>query len=308
MTATKLIAKLVIVVFALTFHISTGRSQELTPEDFRVGFFDLDAQFNSIAVHLGKPKRIEKADLDGDIYVGFYYPKLIVFKNNRTGRVSAFHIYDTSLVTDRGLKIGDSKTKIEKLYGKGVVHKRFGDIGPRHYSFLDYSEATEFKLGDYHVVFFTKAQRVVKMVFFTRISMTADDFNLGFLKLGSPLDSIVARLGKPDSTTVSDWGSIGYWYPKIVVWKDDTNNTLFAMDIYDSSFVTARGLRIGDSLAKVERLYRDCDWETREFERIGPYDNTFKDYSEYAVIEQYLILFIREGKLVKILSYIPVWD
>jgi len=303
-----MISRTTILVLVLFSHATSLHAKEFVLQDFKVKYLDLDAQFDSVSRHLGKPRRIEKADLSGDIYVGYYYRRVIVFKNNRTGRISAFHICDSSFATNRGLRIGDSKTRMVALYGNGRVQKEYGSIGPHDYTFHDYSEATEFNLGDYHVIFFTKAQRVVRMVFFTRVSMTADDFNMGFLKLGAPFDSVVVRLGKPDSITSSDWGSIGYWYPKVVVWRDDANGTLFAMDIYDSSFVTARGLKVGDSLAKLEWLYRDCDWETRPFERIGPYDYTFTDYSEYAVIESYLILFMREGRLVKILSYIGVWD
>ena len=316
MRITKKTKQALIVLLVLCVNMSLTHAQELARPDFNVSFLNFDDPFDSIAAKLGSPQRTEIDDLDSS-YVGFYYPKLIVFKNKRTNRLSAFHIYDSSMVTRRGLRVGDPISKAERLYHISKIEKhyegmdtRFDLMGAHDYSFRDYSRARILQSSDYNLILFEKDQRLVKMLFYLRIDLAEDEYDVDFLKLGSPFDSVLAHFGTHDTTMGGDFGSTGYFFPKVVLWREDKTNTLFAFDIYDPHFVTKRGVRVGDSLNTVELLYRDCSWEKGRFHRLGPYDSRFSDYTEYTAIEgyKYFVFFIKEGRVVKMLSYIGVWD
>ena len=297
------------IIFFLLFLVVSVQGQEWSRDDFNSGFLKLDSPFDSVLTHLGQPNKT-KFDGNDTNFIGFYYTKLTVFKNTRTNRLASFHIYDTTFVTHRGLKVGDPSDRVKKLYGDTAqTTKKFWTGWENDYSFHDYSEAKVFHDGDFNFVVFIKNKRIVKMLFYVHVVVKYEDFVVGFLKLGSPFDSVVSKLGKPDSITEGNLGATGFFYPKLVLWRDNENNHLWAFDIRDTSIATHRGIKIGDSIYNIEKIYGNCDWETRTFGRIGPYDSSFNEYSEYALLDKYdhvLIFFIKENRLVKMLFYLGV--
>ncbi len=139
---------------------------------------------------------------------------------------------------------------------------------------------------------------------------------VGFLTLGASSESVSAKLGRPDSVRTFDqeWSAFAaHYYPRLIVWTNNQDNRIWAIDIYDKSFATARGLRIGDSTGKIRALYRKRWPERKEFSRAGPYDYTFKDYTGVFILENsteeegwFLVLFTKNDRLVKMLYYIGV--
>jgi len=143
-----------------------------------------------------------------------------------------------------------------------------------------------------------------------------DDFRAGHIKLGEQCDSTIALLGKPDSTVLCHdiWeGYTAYYYSKIIVWEDNDNSLVHAFEIGDPKYVTSRGLKIGDDLIKIEKLY-PRKLPEHNFHRLGPYNKAFKDYSEFRLYDYnfseidgwVLILFTKNCKLVKMLFYVGI--
>lgn len=95
---------------------------------------------------------------------------------------------------------------------------------------------------------------------------------VGFLTLGSPFDSVSAKLGKPDSVRASEqeWsGFTAHYYPRLIVWTNNQDKRISAIDIYDTSIATARGLKVGDSTRKIDSLYPKKWPERKHFSRVG---------------------------------------
>ncbi len=270
----------------------------------------IDEPFDSVIKHLGTTKLIKVNGIDSN-YIGFFYPKIIAWRNNGNNHLCGLDILDASIATRRGLKIGDLAQRIESLYGKPLwIGKRYDFLGPYEYPFRDYSKAWLYVNGDYHFVVLARGSRIVRMMLYRELWLETEDYNVEFLKLGDPFDSVISHLGKPDRIEPFEEGSAftGFHYPKLVLWRDDTNKSLCAFDVYDSSLATNRGLRIGDSIQKIKELYGNRTWVEKDFGRAGPYDYTFKDYSQATIYgaSTYLIFFTKGQRLVKILSYIGV--
>jgi hypothetical protein len=143
------------------------------------------------------------------------------------------------------------------------------------------------------------------------------DMKIGCLILGEPFESVSAKLGRPDSVRTLDqeWrGFMAYYYPRLIVWTENQDKRICAIDIYDTSFVTARGLRLGDSTKKINTLYPTRGPERKKFSRVGPYDYTFKDYTSVTILENsiqeeegwFMVMFTKNDRLVKMLYYIGV--
>jgi len=150
--------------------------------------------------------------------------------------------------------------------------------------------------------------------------LEAHDFRVGTLSLMLPVDSMLARLGHPDSThTFQDdlWQEfIAYYYPRLVIWVNRNENTIWTIDDYDSTLATSRGIRIGDSVKSIDRVYptKRIDTHSYRFARVGPYDVRFENYSEYRLYDYMraeddgwvLVLFTKDGILTKVLFYVGV--
>lgn len=331
-------------VLLLTIFCFANRAdgQVLSIDDFNVGFLKLRSPIDSILIQIGKPDHVEADDVYHDYLGAFYlkstadsllariarhqlirrdyddsdfisseYRRIVIWYNKFNNLVKGFDIQDSSFFTARGLKIGDSLNKLRSLYGNGILVKDPLTDGPYDLSFHDYTQIRLFSRGDYHLAFFTKGQRVTKIIVFFRLSMYGDEWNIGPLKLDKRFDAAIAHLGKPDSTTPGDYESTGFYFPKLVIWRDNHTKTLCAMDIYDSTYVTYRGLRVGSPSSDFEKLYGDRGRIQPVFRRLGPYDYTFKDYAESTTFDgdpYYLVVFTKKQKVVKLLFYVGVHE
>jgi len=287
-----------------------GHAQQITRDDFDLPGLNLDMPFDSVLAQLGKPISIHCQAVDTN-YVGFYYQSLIAWRNNVSNTLYGLDIRSPELRTRRGLKLGDSVSKAERLYGSPIW--RGGDfdfLGPYEYPIQRPYYARLYLAGDYHLGIISRDTIVTKTLMFRDLWLDDDDYNVGFLKLDSPFVSVAARLPKPDSERVflENPGYIGAYYPHFVIWREATKGSVVALDVYDPSFETNRGLRIGDSVEKIEKLYGNRNWTVGHFSRVGPYDASFKEYTQATIFgaSYYLIFFTKNGKLVKILSYAGV--
>lgn len=326
------------ILFAMASIVNVVKGQRLTRADFNVGVLKLRCPIDSVLTHLRKPDRTEADDVYED-YIGVYYfnsggdsevaridrirripglglhnysdyivgkyRKLVIWYNKFDSLVKGFDIQDSSFSTVRGLKVGDPASKLQSLYGNGILVKDPLTDGPYDLSFHDYSHIRLYSFGDYHLAFFTKDRKVTKIISFFRLSMYGDEWNVAFMKLNKPIEPALAHLGKPDRVTEEDNQWTGYYFPKLVLWKDNQTGTLCAMDIYDPAYATYRGLRIGSPASEVIKLYGDRYERMSEFERVGPYDYKFKNYTEAMVFgySRYFVVFIKNQKVVKMLFY-----
>ena len=145
------------------------------------------------------------------------------------------------------------------------------------------------------------------------------DFQVGALSLKLQVDSMVARMGHPDSTRtfLDEWeGFVAYYYPRLVIWVSKADSTIWTIDVYDSTLTTSRGVRIGNSVKLIDRVYptKPIHTYSNRFTRVGPYDDRFENYSEYRLYDYMpaedegwvLVLFTKDGILTKVLMYVGV--
>jgi hypothetical protein len=145
------------------------------------------------------------------------------------------------------------------------------------------------------------------------------DFQIGSLSLKMSYDTVVSRYGHPDSVAnfPEDWSEFtAYYFPKFVVWTNKHSQKVWTLDIYDPTFITSRGVKIGDSVALIDRVYptKTINLSKDRFGRVGPYDYKFANYSEYRLYDfdvsadegWVLILFTQHHILTKILLYVGV--
>ena len=92
------------------------RELSLSMEDFNFGLLKLGGPLDSLGLHLSKPDSVKIFE-DYPEYVGSYYPGLVVWRESQSRSIAALDIYSASYPTVRGLRVGDPKGKIEKLYG-----------------------------------------------------------------------------------------------------------------------------------------------------------------------------------------------
>jgi hypothetical protein len=161
------------------------------------------------------------------------------------------------------------------------------------------------------------------LAFFSCVSFSQglkkSDFKVGYIELAGSLDSVTAHLGKAiriERLSAEWYGFTLCSYEKLNVWLNDDDDKIWAFDISDSLLMTCRGLKIGDSVKKLEDLYSKREWTERKFSRVGPWDDHFTDYNEASIYEYwptendawYIIFFLKKEKVVKILFYIGVYE
>jgi hypothetical protein len=142
----------------------------LTKADFAVGKVAVDANIGSVLHSLGKPTKLDS--LDDDEVGGFtvyYYGGLIIWTESPTGKISSFEISTSLLKTKRGLCVGDSVTKLERLYGKKPSESEL-DRAHNNYE-MNFKDFTELKTYEYdqsehdvfYAIFYIKDSKVVRI-------------------------------------------------------------------------------------------------------------------------------------------------
>ena len=149
--------------------------------------------------------------------------------------------------------------------------------------------------------------------------MTKNDFQVGHLHLTMPFDSVRQYLGSPDSSKNfgAEWSRFtADYYKGVIVWTNEEDNSVWTIDVYDPVLSTPRGLRIGDSLNVIDKLYRTSSVNIfkDQFGRVGPYDFSFKNYNEHRLYDYVpnenvgwvMILFTKDKILTKMLFYVGI--
>ena len=145
----------------------------LTKADFAVGKIAVDANIESLLPSLGKPTKLDS--LDDDEVGGFtvyYYEGLIIWTESPTGNISSFEISNPQLRTKRGLSVGDSVAKLERLYGKKPSES---ELNRAHDNYdMNFKDFTELKTYEYdqsqhnvfYAIFYIKGSKVVRIYLF----------------------------------------------------------------------------------------------------------------------------------------------
>jgi hypothetical protein len=285
---------------------SLSREQSLTGADFVVSGLQIGITFDSVLVHLGKPAGPRVESLPGT-YEGYRYSGIVAWRDTIVNILCGVDIGDRSVPTARGLRVGDSLARALKLYGKpawsgeGFNNVRtFGGLIPRG------EDAWKYEMGDYHFVVLAKNAKIVKMLINRQLVMVTEDFKVGPAKLELSVDTVVAHLGKPDSISFADTSNSfsGLYYPGLLVWRSNVDKKIGAFEMLDSTYVTHRGLRVGESSERFGSLYGTDYEEVDEFWRVGVYDASFKDYDiEYG---EYMVCYAKNDRITRILFYVGV--
>ncbi len=172
----KNIIKLFLILIVL-FSISFG--QTLTRDDFKVGAFDLDKPINSIIQKYGTPTH--KSYPEGD--TAYSYKNFTVWVNESDNKINAFQIINSDFALTRCINIGDSLSKIIRLFKTpdeiGIKFERL--VGPYDLKFSNYSSFVKyyFKTDKYephfdeyyhwYIVFYLKEDKVVRVLYYKGI-------------------------------------------------------------------------------------------------------------------------------------------
>ncbi len=140
------------------------------------------------------------------------------------------------------------------------------------------------------------------------------DFKVGSLELKLPLDSVIAMYGETEKIKDLDKeheGFKSYEYENFMVFIKEKNQEIWTFEVYDSTFETKRGVRVGDPKAKIDSLYKESRFRNKKFGRVGPYDYSFKQYTNYSVVQHYekgwfIIFYFNESKLIRMLFYVGI--
>jgi len=148
----------------------TFAQPRFTKADFAIGKIAVDAKIESILPYLGKPIKIDSIEDDEvDGFTAYYFKDLIIWAETPTGKISSFDVSNPQFKTKRGLCVGDSVAKLERLYGKKESDT---ELDRAHNNFdVDFKDFTELKIYEYdqsehnvfYAVFYIKASKVVKI-------------------------------------------------------------------------------------------------------------------------------------------------
>ena len=141
-----------------------------TKADFAIGKIAVDAKIESVLPYLGKPTKIDSIeDEEVDGFTVYHYKDLIIWVETPTGIISSFDVSNSQFKTKRGLCVGDSVTKLERLYGKKESET---ELERAHNNLdVDFKNFTELKIYEYdqsehdvfYAVFYIKDSKVVKI-------------------------------------------------------------------------------------------------------------------------------------------------
>ena len=242
-------------------------------------------------------------------YEGYRYPGLVVWRDTMVNTLCGLDILDAALQTTRGLKVGDPLERASKLYGKPFwAGTEFDEVGPYIYPITRNDTTWEFETGDYRLVVAAENSRIVRFSLYRHLSMNTEDYSGGPAKLEASVETVQSLLGKPDSISFADTlnSCSGLYYPGLLVWRSNSDKSISAFEMLDPTYTTHRGLRVGDSIDRFRALYGTYYDETAEFERVGVFDQTFKDYDYACIIEGYMVCYIKNDRVARILFYIGV--
>ena len=154
----------------LAFSSVAFAQPRFTKSDFAVGTIAVDAKIESILPTLGAPVRVDSVD-DEEVgrFTAYYYEGLTIWTESPTGNISSFEISSSGLRTKRGLCVGDSVSKLERLYGKRQSET---ELLRAHNNYdMMFTDFTELKTYEYrqsehnvfYAIFYIKDSKVVKI-------------------------------------------------------------------------------------------------------------------------------------------------
>ena len=286
----------------------TLHAQPLTRADRSIGGLQLDMPFDSVLTRLGDPAGPHLVGIPAT-YEGYRYPGLVVWRDTLLNTLCGLDLLDAALQTRRGLKVGDPLERASQLYGKPLwAGTHFDEVGPYKYPIPRNDLTWEFETGDYHLIVVAKDAKIVRLSLYRHLSMDTEDFSGGPAKLGASAATVQTLLGKPDSISFADTlnSFSGLYYPGLLVWRSNSDKSIGAFEMLAPKYTTHRGLRVGDSIDMFRALYGTYYYEMAEFDRVGVYDQTFKDYDYACIIEGYMVCYIKNDCVARILFYVGV--
>ena len=145
--------------------------------------------------------------------------------------------------------------------------------------------------------------------------MTKKDFVVGNISFDIKMDSVIKSFGLPkiidtiDVFRTSDF--LGYHYDGFIVWADRRTHEISSFDISKNEFMTQRGLKVGDSINKLIKLYGKGESVDELHMLYDIYDVRFKDYTKVIFYEYHpsdndaytVFFYIKHDKVVRIFMY-----
>jgi hypothetical protein len=135
-----------------------------------------------------------------------------------------------------------------------------------------------------------------------------------WIAVDQSIDSVVKWFGPPTRTdTLPGYEDMKtYFYSVgVICWVDTSSNKIVSFDIFSSDFISSSGLRLGDSVKKLKKLYGTGEDVVSEIRHLHPnYNYNFKDFTEiiyypYGNGEDYFYhaMYLKNGKVVWIHTY-----
>ncbi len=113
-------------------------------------------------------------------------------------------------------------------------------------------------------------------------SISPDDLMLGDIKIGINYDELMSIMGEEPVT--EDMDELGGTDAKLLSFSDDTqiyivDNAVYTVNVISSKYATPRGLKVGDSVKRLEELYGKADNVSD-----NAWGYTYKGYELFTVV------------------------
>ena len=142
----------------------------LSKKDFIIDRIAIDGSIDSAFAQLGPPLSMDSVDNEEvDGFHGFHFEGVIIWAELLTSRISSFVVSTPKLATSRGLRVGDSVRKLEKLYGKQDSGERLPDDHDKRFGDYTTYKAYEYDQSDGNVfwaIFNINGSKIISMYFY----------------------------------------------------------------------------------------------------------------------------------------------
>ena len=162
----------IVLIVVLAPFIAFSQSKHFSMKDFAIGKISINGTIDSAVTIFGSPTKVDTLldQAEGD-FITYHFNRVTIWVSRRTKKISSIDVSTSELSTFRGIKIGDSNNKLEKVYGAqpsvtelNRLHENY-DVIFRDFTELKYYEYRP-KVGAYYLCFYLNHSKIVKIYLF----------------------------------------------------------------------------------------------------------------------------------------------
>ena len=135
-----------LLLFSIASFSCFAQPESVDSIDFKIDPLILLNNVNTIIDVKGKPNNIKKGEVVNRGIDLYKYNDFTLYVNENNGTIYAYEIYSPSLVTSRGINVGDSFKDILEMYPYTYKYESFTRCGPYDTNFKNYTHYVNYTL------------------------------------------------------------------------------------------------------------------------------------------------------------------